>query len=533
MKLRVYFLILFFGIVSDFSLAQHQKKAEATLTEATVYLNRAHLVSEASIPIEAGKTELIVEKLPSGILPASIQVSGKGGYTILGVNFEENYQEPLKKSKELLKLEDSLRFYEFQLSSFRDFDAVMKKEEDMLVANQAIGGNEQALDADDLEYFANFYRKRLLDIRFQVLKNNRDIRDMTENVNRIKMQINEIGNQERPASRIKVHLSSDKRQNAKLELSYIVLNAGWYPVYDFRVKEVGEQVDVSYKAMVFQQTGIDWENVKVTLSTSNPSISGIKPDLSPWYLSIYQERTRIRANYKAGNGKSEKTLGAPMMDISYAYSMSDFTEVAETSVSVVFNIGIPYTIPDSPKGRMIDIQNLSLPADYRHFAVPKLSPSAYLVALVNDYEDKNLLSGKANVYFQGAYVGETFLDMSTTEDTLEISLGVDNNVVVERSTIKEFRSKKLLGFNKKEEFAYRIRIRNTKSKSIDITVQDQFPLSQDKQIKIETVETSGASLDEVSGMLEWKKILPPAETLELVMRYNIEYPKNKRVSGIR
>jgi uncharacterized protein (TIGR02231 family) len=527
------FLLLSFLSIDHCVFGQSNKITKAEIKQATVYLNRAHLVSVATALLDAGKNEIIISSLPNGINEQSIQVSGKGHFTILAVKYEMDFQKPHESSPERKSLEDSLDFYEFQLSSLKDFEDIMRKEEQMLVSNQTIAGKTESLDADDLEYFANFFRKRLLDIRFQILKNTRDIRVMTENVNRIKRQIQTIGNDREPAGRIVLSVLAENKQNASFELSYIVYNAGWYPVYDLKVKEAGEPVAVTSKAVVVQQTGVSWDKVKLTLSTGNPAIGGQNPELNPWYVSVYEEKENAFLTKKTQKPSSAKNEAQAEMRLYSPSSVADMTTVVETALAVEYAISIPYTVPSSQSGQMVEIQNITLDADYKYYAVPKMSKSAYLVALVNGYEDKNLISGKANVYFEGSYIGETFLDVNTTNDTIELSLGIDKNIVVEYDAIKDFKSKKLIGFNKKEEFGYRIKIRNTKKKAIDITVQDQIPLSRDSQIKIETNEVSKAEKNEESGMLIWRKTIEPAETLELVTRFTVEYPKSKKVQGLR
>ncbi len=208
-------------------------------------------------------------------------------------------------------------------------------------------------------------------------------------------------------------------------------------------------------------------------------------------------------------------------------------EAVETSLSVNFNINIPYTIPTGSDGQVVDIQSLELAASYKHFTVPKLSDAAYLVALVTDYDDKNLISGPANIYFENSYVGETYIDVNSTEDTIKLSLGKDNNVVVERKPVKELKSKSLLGTNRKEVFAYEISIRNSKKTPINITVEDQIPVSQNSQIEVETESVSGAEKNEATGQLTWRLDLKPAETKKVDFKYSVKYPKNQQISGLR
>lgn len=529
----IYFFTAILLIVH--TVSGQEKSLSAELKTATVFLNQAQLSSEASTTLEAGVSELFFEGLPKSVDPRSIQVSGKGGFTILGVSYEENYQQPIQPSREHARLRDSLKFYEFQLTTFKDFEEVMRKEEQMLVANQTIGGKNAPLDTDDLEYFAEFFRKRLLDIRFQILKNSRDIETMTANVQRIKNQLAVLKTGAGPSGRIKVTVSAPARTNAVFELNYVISDASWHPIYDLRVKEVGEPVTVACKAMVYQYTGVEWKNVKLTLSTGNPSIGGQKPELNPWYLSIYQPAPPAKAAPVAAQKEKRVSMAMAMDNMAEmeASGLASRTTAVETALAVEYAIGVPYSVPSSSQGRLVDIQNLSLQAEYRHFTIPKLSESAYLIARVSDYDDKNLISGKANVYFEGSYVGETYLNLNTTEDTLEFGLGIDKNVVVKRESLKEFRSKKLLSTARSEEFAYRISVRNSKKNPIRVIIQDQVPVSRDSQIKIDAQDISGARKTDTTGLLEWDKTIPGGQTTSIDFRYSVEFPKNKQVNGLR
>lgn len=538
-------LVFTVSFIYSFSpvLAQNEKNIKPEIKEATIFLNKAQLTSTASVRVEPGDSQIILEGLPVSIDPASIQISGKGNFMIMGVKYEDNYLKPHEKSAIVLKLEDSVKFYQFQLNTFRDFEDVMRKEELMLVANQAIGGEQEALDADDLEYFANFFRKRLLDIRFQILKNQQDVRELEEKINALQLQINNYARQGNSSGRIIVSVSSKSKSDGSLDISYVVNNAAWVPMYDIRIKDSGSPVALSYKAKVYQNTGVDWSNVKLKLSTTNPSIGGMKPELSTWYLNIYDPEILSSKRKKLPSPVFHESQNHISKQNAYAISkersveplqsVSDITESVETSLAAEFVINTPYTIPASIDGRVVDIQNIELPAQYKHYAVPKLNAAAYLVALISGYDDKNLISGDANVYFEGSFVGASYLDMNNTDDTLTVSLGRDNNVIVERVQLKEFKSKSFLGTNKKEDYAYEISIRNTKDSPIDLTIEDHIPVSQNSQIEVEVVDVSSATRDELTGMLEWKMNIPAAETKKVSYRYNVKYPKNKQVRGLR
>ncbi|HXA01602.1 MAG TPA: DUF4139 domain-containing protein, partial [Cytophagaceae bacterium] len=351
-------------------------------------------------------------------------------------------------------------------------------------------------------------------------------------------EINKLRNQ--PASQITVTVSAKNRINVALEVQYIVTNAGWYPIYDLRAKDTKNPIQLSYKAQVFQNTGIDWEKVKLKLSTGNPSQGGTKPTLATWWLQIYTPVSYSNAK------KKYKSSPAPSMaskddynsgelskeeDIA-ATNVSSYTQVTETTLAAEFDIAVPYSIPSDGIGQLVDVRNYQLPATYKHFAVPKMDKDAFLVAQVTGWEDLNMLSGNANIYFEGTYVGEAFLDMQNTKDTLDLSLGRDNKVVIERKKLKDFSKRNLIGSTKKEEFVYEISIRNTKKDPIEISLEDQVPVSKDSQIEVEVTDAGGAEYDVTTGKLVWKINLNSTETKKVTFKYSVKYPKNKIVSGL-
>ncbi|HPS45845.1 MAG TPA: DUF4139 domain-containing protein, partial [Bacteroidales bacterium] len=149
------------------------------------------------------------------------------------------------------------------------------------------------------------------------------------------------------------------------------------------------------------------------------------------------------------------------------------------------------------------------------------------VKINNSGAGVNLLSGNIQLYFEGTYVGESFIDINQTNDTLDISLGRDAKVVVERKKQKELNSKNLIGSSKKIDIAWEISIRNTKKTPITILVEDQIPISNDKDIEVVKGEISNAIYDETKGSLKWLFTLDAADTKKMNFSYNVKYPKTK------
>lgn len=197
--------------------------------------------------------------------------------------------------------------------------------------------------------------------------------------------------------------------------------------------------------------------------------------------------------------------------------------------NVQFDIELPYTIPADGKVYSADIKQMEIPADYEYYCAPKLDKDAFLTAKIANWEEFNLLDGEMNLYFEGTYVGKSVLDVRNVTDTLQISLGRDKNIVVTRTKQKEFSKSQFLGNNKTEMRAFTIAVRNKKQQPVNLILEDQFPISTDKDITVKKTDYSGATVDEQTGKVTRKLILKPSEEQKVNLGYSVEHPKNKTV----
>mgnify|MGYP000636855480 CR=1 FL=1 len=139
-----------------------------------------------------------------------------------------------------------------------------------------------------------------------------------------------------------------------------------------------------------------------------------------------------------------------------------------------------------------------LDANYKYYTVPKYDNGVYLVAQLSKLNELQLVPAKANIFFEGTYMGETYIDPTTMEDTLSLSLGKDPNIIVKRTLLKKETKEKIVGTKKERTFAYSIEVKNLKSTSIDIIVQDQFPITQNADIDPTEITVSDKGPDKFS-----------------------------------
>jgi uncharacterized protein (TIGR02231 family) len=419
-----------------------------------------------------------------------------------------------------------------------------------LAANKVVGGANTGMSVAELQKLMDYtftkttqIKNDIIDLEGKTLKNQ-------EKINRISNQMNEENAKlNQPSGEVVLQLVSNNSTNADFNLTYMTPNAGWTPIYDLRCENIQSKIKLFYKAQVYQNTGMAWNDVKITISTGNPNESGTSPVMQPWYLQFGQVYTQQRAKYKSAapsqapasyslnNTLRSTSSGAATyqwedgVDVAQG-SLAQYTTVTESQLNATFDIDLKYDIPCDGKVHLVSMVDYELPATYQYYAAPKLDKDAFLLARITDWEKLNLLPANTNIFFEGTYVGQSYVDTRNTRDTLSFSLGRDKKVIIKRQKIKDYSSTKLIGTNRKEEFTYDITLRNTKKDAIQLIILDQYPLTTDKDIEIELLEKSNASVDAEKAQLTWRFEMKPQENKTLRLHYSVKYPKDKVINNL-
>lgn len=521
------------------AMGQNEKNVDSKITDVTVFLNKAQVTREVKTRIESGRVNLVVRGLTSQLDPESIQVTGKGSFIIMGISHQQNYLNELNMPQSLKALKDSVEQLQKQLQLEQSQKEILSKEEQMLLSNQKIGGTTQNLTVAELKAMADFYRSRLGDIVTSRMKQDDKIKKINERIAKLNNQINSQNEMYgRNTSEIVVSISAEAVTSVDLDVNYVVANAGWYPIYDVRAINTKSPLQLSYKANVFQSTGEEWKNVKLKLSTANPNQSGLKPELSSWYLDFYQpiaygyERNRKESKAAPAMTRAMEDSQGLSEVVVTAASVADYVSTIQTTLNTEFDISLPYSVLSASKPTTVDIRNYEMKSDYTYSVAPKLDNDAFLLARATGWEEFNLLPGEANIFFEGTFVGKSFIDPNNIKDTLSVSLGRDKRIVVKREKLKDLTSRNFIGSTKKESYAYEISIRNTKGESIKVIVEDQIPVSQNTQIEVSVQDIAGAKFNKNTGKLVWELELKPNETRKLVYKFEVKYPKDKQINGL-
>jgi len=292
MKRLTALLILLFCVTAYGIPNDNPVPIDSKIKEVTVFLRGAQVIRTGTIQLTAGTSEIMFYDLPDNVNPESIQVRGKGNFTILSVIHQINYMKAQEKSQEVLALEKKLKVLEQKVATENVTLAVYKHEEDILLSNKSIGSQTSGVKTVELREAVDFFRSRLTEVKTRQLEIDQSIARLNEEISQVRRQLSTLTSQrKRPTSEVICSVSANASARGSFELSYIVSNAGWVPSYDIRAEDINKPIEVNYKAKVFQATGENWDQVPLILSTSNPSMPGVKPVIYPWYLSFVEPYT--------------------------------------------------------------------------------------------------------------------------------------------------------------------------------------------------------------------------------------------------
>lgn len=601
-----------------------QKIIDSKIEKAIVFLNGAQINRSGKTVVNPGTSEIIFKGISPYINKQSIQVKAEGNFTVFSVVHKLNYLQEQAKQNDMLKVEEQKEALQDKINMGNDLLGIYRNEENLLSKNQAIVAQNTGLRTADLKEAADFHRLRLTELKQKETEVSKSLKKLNAEMAKLNKQQDELNKQASTAtSEVVITVESKETANADLTLSYFVDKAGWYPTYDIRVTDILHPITMLYKANVYQSSGEDWKEVKLTLSTADPKQNGEKPNLPTWFLHYFMPKYygissatgnsynpnvrevsgritdqdgnpvsfatvkikgtptgvsadangnfRIVVPYNAStivvSGASfssrELFISSNVMNIAMQGGGTDLKEVVvtsafgiqrsvrgeenefsknrkeasipltvserENSTSFSFDIETPYTILNDGKVATVQMKEMEVAALYEYYCVPKLEQDVFLTAKITDWGDLNLLEGESNLFFEGTFLGKALINPKAAGDTLNISLGRDKNISVKRTRVKEFSKKQFLGSNKIDYRNFEINIRNNKKQTVNLVIEDQFPVSTMKEVEVDRIENKEADLDSETGKMKWTIQLEPAKEKIVGFRYSVKYPKGSNL----
>lgn len=544
---------LFVCLTSLFTLSSNAQNVETIQVKTPVksvilYLDGAEVAQSKQVSLNPGRTLVTFTGLSPKLISKSIQVNVPPDVIVLSVSDKINFLNTEKLTPRGKQIKDSLEYFN-DLNTQANYElSALNQEKVMLAKNESIGGHEKGLVVAELKLAADFYRSRLKDINTELFKLEKKMAKNNEIIGRLENQFSENGDKETPTAEISILVSSAAKTSANIDLRYVVKESGWSPSYDLVSEDVNKPIELKYRAKVYNNSGIDWNDVMLKLSTADPMQSASKPDIQPWYLNF---SSPAAYNPYYGNGvanndyRNQQQANAPVSQSQSLYELEvsdkkgkkdeavqqkiQYEEVQVSELSAEFDIKQTYSVPADAKPYIVDVVTYNLNATFQYYSVPKIEKEAFMLARITGWEELDLVEGPANVYLAGTFVGQSYINTRSVDDTLNLSFGRDKKIMVTRTKLKDFNSERTAGTSRKVTYSYEIVVKNNHKGPIQIEVEDQLPVSQNSEITVDAIELSKAEYNALTGQLKWKFNLAPDETKKITLTFSVKYPKNKSI----
>lgn len=545
MSAKKLFLLIF--LCAAMMPLRAQKQISAKLEQATVYLRGAALTHTATATLKSGSQEIIIDNLSPDIVLNSLKVSANG-VLVSASEFSNDFITPREESTRIKKLKDSLDLYKDKLQEANNeltiHTQMLKMVTDGTHNNMQL--KEHQVSVADINANMELYQAKAAELQKSIDKDTKKVNKLKESVTRLTQQIaqDDADNKLRTGL-LRLSISVPENITTKFTITYFTDQAQWVPCYDLNIPSMDKPITLQAKARVYQVTGLDWDNVRLTLSNATPNRYSQAPVFTPWFLSFQryyrQEKSTNsvlsnRIEYAAPAASTNKTIidGVKIEGSSAPISMADFVEVEEQDIQVSYNIAVPYDIPGNGKPQLIDLKNYDIKADFKYYSIPKLSDETYLVATLSDYEKYNLLPGEATVTFDNTFVGKSYIRPNEADEHISLTLTTEPRMVVKREKRRDYCETKHVGNSTTVTQSFQITVKNNLNRTAKLTLKEQYPISNDKDIEVKDISvTPKATYDKTDiGVITWDMELQAGETKTFTITYSVKYPKDKVIDKL-
>ena len=552
-KLRPLSCLVLFAAV-----ALRAAPVESSITAVTVYADRAVVTRTASLELPAGPGEVVFAHLPESLQEQSLQVSGRGtaSATILDVSARRTFTETTPNER-VKAFEDQLEQLGRQVRGLDDRQQLLNVRAASLERIEAALFAPPAKDVPRAELDQlNGALTYLTDQRARIAADRAAIDDERGDLERkvaaVQHQLHELrGGGRRAVKTVTVRLAAAQAGRLELSLSYTVGGASWSPSYDARVTSGERAVALGYFGLVRQNTGEDWKDVALTLSTARPGLGGAAPKLEPWAIEVYVPRpmpvaeTVELSRFQVG-GQVAKSRGAPAAapaaagayDLDQAPEAKDSAFATATvdagSTSATFRVTTATTVPSDNAPQKVPITMAALNAMPEYATTPKRQAVAFLTSKVFNNSEFPLLAGAMNVFLDGTFVATSRLATVMPGEKFDLALGADEGISVKHKRVTRFVEQTgLVNSSTRITYEYLITVQNNKRTAERVVVTDQVPLSRHEKIVVKQLApAAGEVKPDNEGLLKWTLDLKPAEKRELTVKFSVEHPNDLPVAGL-
>lgn len=536
-----------------------RKTVETEIVAVTVYTDQALVTRRGVVPLNGQERELEITQIPATIQTESVRVSGTGEVAVrlLGVSTERVFStEPsaerlIHLTRQIEQLEAEWNLLQAQIDALalqsKFIEGLREKTEEPFAQSLS----RKNLSLSETLDFLNFLGSQYSEYAISTAEYKVQQQELDKQLQVLRQQLQQIQTpQPKESFSLSVAIEAGGAGNFELEVSYVVSSASWAPLYDLRVSTSSNCINLAYLAEVTQNTGEDWTDVSLTLSTAKPGLGILPPKLEPWYIDVLRplELMSMRrlsplhaasvampapASRENQTTENQTTIETEQPEENLVVAETLVAEVSREGSAATFKLSTGGNIPSDGAPHKTTIFHDDFPCSFEYVAVPRSLSFAYLQANVkNAANGVTLLPGKANIFRDNTFVGITQLKNVAPGQEFTLNLGIDEGLKIERDLIERQVDKKLIGNNRKITYGYQIVITNLQNQEANLKLTEQLPVSRNEQIKVRLSRSNPQIQLGEMGILEWAFTLPAYAIREIYYQFTVEHPPELTIIGL-
>ena len=525
----------------------------SSIDAVTVYPDGATVTRLINIDLPAGDTTLIAKDFPPGLDPASLRVEGEGaaGVTIGAIDARPPRAERPVIAPEIEKRIETLRDERQVLDDKIAAETARKAFAQRFASNVPFGLGEKGEARPLTEWRAAFGA-----VAEETAAADNAMREARLKQREIDRELARLDAQLKtnPSRKmeVRVDLAANGAGRSAFRVSYTVRGARWSPLYDARLdsgaKERKPALELIRRAEIVQQTGEDWSDVALSVSTVRTAKGGSAPELSPLIVRFPQfapprplaagraaEPAPAQTPDIAGAQRVDQPWGSQQVQQAMTKAREGEAVVETGGYQVVFRIPGRISVAANEGAKSFRVASAKIAPDLLARATPALDETAFIEASFRQDDEAPLLPGRIALYRDGIYVGRGQMALTPKDETVRLGFGADDKVKVSRATLKQVEgSAGFVSSAKTDRREYKTTVRNHHEWPIKVVVEDQIPVSEVEDIKVEmlpaTPSPSERDARERRGVMAWNFDLAPGDSKEIKFGWRMRWPADKAIA---
>jgi len=551
-KNKLFLLLALFSLLCISFAFAAEMETESRIAEVTVYPDSALISRVASLKLSSGEYKIIFPNIIPDIDEASLRVSAQenAGVKLFGAQVKKEFLEE-EAAERVRQIKEEIQKLQDEIQKLQNDRQIISEEKQFLDSIRLFSHDQLPRDlvtktpaVKDLDDMFKFMDVKLKDSYAQIIEVELKTREAQKKIEVLKRQLAEVSGPQRKLRRsIVVDLEALKPAAFDLKVSYLVRGASWQPIYDARADFEKSEVELVSYGIIRQNSGEDWQDVEMSLSTAKPAIGGNMPYVAPWVLRPYQPHMLDKERKSGewlGSQKMAFISGAPAATVVPADEGIRYAKAEERGIAIVYKLPKKASIKADGTEYKLPVSTQVLTAKFEYSSYPRSVLNAYLGSRVTNAPNLQLLGGRVNIFLAGDFVGSSSIDNIGPGEEFDLYLGMDENVKVKREQIEKKVDETLIAGipspTKRTALKYKLTVENYKSKKINVKLFEAMPVSEDDRIKVKieklSLEPKEKDWKDRKGVWLWELELEPKQKKEIIYTFIIEHPREMLVEGL-